>query len=305
MATERLAMHQAREILRQKLVLKRSHRAVMTAVGVSMGTVSGVVVRATALGLDWEAVEALDDDALEERLYGPRCTTRDVRPLPDAAALHVELRRPGVTLAAAARRVPASSTRAATATRSSASSTGPWLEQRGLDRCARTTWPATRCSSTTRGRSRAIVDVKTGERIEVELFVAVLGASNYTYAEATCTQRVPDFVASHGRAFEFFGGVPAAIVPDQLKSAVVTACRSTSPGCSARTRTWRSTTAPRSCPRGPASRATRRRSRSRSRSSSAGSSRAMRNQTFFSLDELNARIARAARRAQRPRDAAL
>src|SRR5262249_13726799 len=98
MATERLAMHQAREILRQKLTLKRSHREVVAALGVSMGTISSVVGRATALGLDWEAVEALDDETLEVRLYGPRVSTRQARPLPDPAALHVELRRPGVTL---------------------------------------------------------------------------------------------------------------------------------------------------------------------------------------------------------------
>jgi transposase len=59
----------------------------------------------------------------------------------------------------------------------------------------------------------------------VELFVAVLGASNYTYAEATRTQRVPDWIASHIRAFAFFGGVTAAVVCDQLKSGVVVPCR--------------------------------------------------------------------------------
>ena len=72
MATERLAMHDVREILRQKLTLKRSHREVVAALGVSMGVVSGVVTRAATLGLDWKAVEALDDEALEVRLYGPR-----------------------------------------------------------------------------------------------------------------------------------------------------------------------------------------------------------------------------------------
>jgi transposase len=75
------------------------------------------------------------------------------------------------------------------------------------------------------GKRPSIVDPKTGERTEVELFVAVLGASSYTYAEATLTQRVPDFIASHVRALEFFGGVPAALVPDQLKSAVTRADR--------------------------------------------------------------------------------
>jgi len=65
MATERLAMHQAREIIRQKLTLKRTHREVMAAVGVSMGTVSAVMSRALALGLDWEGIEALDDEELD------------------------------------------------------------------------------------------------------------------------------------------------------------------------------------------------------------------------------------------------
>jgi transposase len=63
------------------------------------------------------------------------------------------------------------------------------------------------------------------EVIEVELFIAVLGASNYTYAEATRTQRVPDFIGSHVRAFDFFGGVSRAVVPDNLKSAVTRVCR--------------------------------------------------------------------------------
>ena len=61
--------------------------------------------------------------------------------------------------------------------------------------------------------------------IEVELFVAVLGASNYTYAEATRTQQIPDWLASHQRAFQFFGGVTTAVVCDQLKSGVTLACR--------------------------------------------------------------------------------
>jgi transposase len=75
------------------------------------------------------------------------------------------------------------------------------------------------------GKKPHIVDPETGEVIEVELFVAVLGASNYTYAEATLTQRGPDFIASNVRALAFLGGVTAALVPDQLKSAVTVASR--------------------------------------------------------------------------------
>ena len=74
------------------------------------------------------------------------------------------------------------------------------------------------------GQRARLVDALTGEVIEVELFVAVLSASSHTYAEATYTQQVPDFIGSHVRAFEFFGGVARAMVPDNLKSGVTRAC---------------------------------------------------------------------------------
>jgi transposase len=75
------------------------------------------------------------------------------------------------------------------------------------------------------GKKPRIIDHETGEVTEVELFVAVLGASNYTYVEATHTQSSQDWIGSHARAFEFFGGVAASVVPDQLKSGVTEACR--------------------------------------------------------------------------------
>ncbi len=75
------------------------------------------------------------------------------------------------------------------------------------------------------GKKPKIVDPKTGERIEVELFVAVMGASNYTYAEVTATQQSADWIASHNRLVEYLGGAPGAFVPDQLKSGVTTASR--------------------------------------------------------------------------------
>jgi hypothetical protein len=150
MATERLAMHQAREILRQKLTLKRSHRDVMSAVGVSMGTVSGVTCRATALGLDWVAIEVLDDEALDVRLYGPRCTTRDTWPSPDAAAR---------TWAPTGRDAPApprylGGTPTATATRSSATCIARGFPSRTDDAAVHVT--GDRCSSITRERNRYV-----------------------------------------------------------------------------------------------------------------------------------------------------
>src|SRR5438067_10556252 len=98
MAAERLSMRQLKEILRQKLVLGRSHRLIAKSVGVSAGSVGGVVCRATAAGLDWKEIEALDDAALEARLYGSSVavTAGAERPRPDPAYIHTERSRPGV-----------------------------------------------------------------------------------------------------------------------------------------------------------------------------------------------------------------
>jgi len=70
------------------------------------------------------------------------------------------------------------------------------------------------------GKRIGIVDPATGEIQEAEIFVAVLGASNLTYAEATWTQQLPDWTGAHVRMFRFFGGVPKLLVPDDLKSGV-------------------------------------------------------------------------------------
>jgi transposase len=70
-----------------------------------------------------------------------------------------------------------------------------------------------------------IIDPNTGESRKAEIFVAVLGASTYTYAEATLTQSLPDWIGSHIRTFEFLGGVPCLLVPDNLRSGITKACR--------------------------------------------------------------------------------
>jgi transposase len=75
------------------------------------------------------------------------------------------------------------------------------------------------------GRRLPIVDASTGEIREAQVFVAVLGASNFTFAEATWSQSLPDWIGSHVRTFAFLGGVPKAIVPDNLRAAVNKACR--------------------------------------------------------------------------------
>ena len=99
MATPRLSMHKNREILRQKWALGRTHRDVAKSVGVSVGVVAKTLERAATAELDWEAVQALSDDALAVRLYGDAGDRpAPERPLPDFAELHIERQRKGVTL---------------------------------------------------------------------------------------------------------------------------------------------------------------------------------------------------------------
>ena len=221
MARERLSMRKTREILRQKWVLGRSHREVARSLGVSIGTVSLVLGRAEAKGLGWGEVEALADAELEGRIYGLAASA--TRALPDFAHVHAELRRPGVTLQLLHLEYL------------EAHPTGYGYTQfcqyykrwRGRQRLSmrQVHRAGEKLFVDYAGHKPTLVDPATGEVQEVELFVAALGALSLTYAEATPTQRSPDFLGSHVRTFEYLGGVPAILVPDQLKSGVTRACR--------------------------------------------------------------------------------
>jgi len=223
MATERLAMHRIKEILRQKLVLKRSHREVVASVGGSVGFVSGVVGRVAALGLTAAEIDGLDEVALEARLYGPSLAHASNRPLPDPAGMHIELKRSGVTLQLLHLEYLEKHPEGYRYTRY-CDAYREWLAKRSPT-MRQTHVAGDKMFVDYSGKRPQLVDATTGEVTDVEFYVAVLGASNYTFAEATFTQQVPDFIASTTRALTFFGGVPHAIVPDQLKSAVTLACR--------------------------------------------------------------------------------
>jgi transposase len=221
MATERLSMRNTREIIRQKWELGRSHRAISESAGVSVGAVSLALSRATAAGLTWGAVQGLDDAALEARLY-PSVEAEAARAEPDCVWIHRERRRVGVTLELLhheyLERHPGGLRYTAFCDRYRA-----WIGRRGLV-MRQVHVAGDKLFVDYSGKRARIVDAATGEVREVEIFVAALGASNLTYAEATRTQRGPDWIASHVRALEYFGGVPAALVPDQLKSGVTRSC---------------------------------------------------------------------------------
>ena len=226
MATERLSMHKTREILRQKWVLGRSHREVARSLGVSFGAVATVVGRAKLAGLaNFDEADRLGDPELEKCLYGTRSEPQAARerPLPDFGYLHTERRRPGVTLQLLhleyLERHPDGYRYSQFCERYRS-----WLRRQRVT-MRQVHRGGEKMFTDYAGKKPHIVNPRTGEITDVELFVAVLGASSYTFAEATLTQRSTDFIASHIRALEYFGGVPALLVPDQLKSAVTLPCR--------------------------------------------------------------------------------
>ena len=222
MATERLSMRRIREILRHKWAVGCSHREVAASLGVSVGAVSAAEQRARAAGLDWPSVEALDDEALEARLYGTTVAERR-RPLPDPVWIHTERKRPGVTLELLHHEY-LERHRDGYAYTQFCEHYRRWCRDRRLS-MRQVHHAGEKLFVDYAGKKPAIADPSTGEARDVELFVAVLGASNYTYAEATATQQIGDWIQAHVRAFEFLGGIPGAVVPDQLRSGVTRPCR--------------------------------------------------------------------------------
>ena len=217
-------MRKTREILRLKWVLGRSHREIANTLAIGVGTTSKIVARARLAKITcWSDVERLSELELELRMYPPPIPSGEQRPDPNLAAIHIELRRPGVTLRLLHEEYANSNPNAWGYTKY-VELYNAWAER--LKVTMRQVHKAgEKCFVDYSGAKPSITDATTGERVEVELFVAVMGASNYTFAEVTATQRSRDWIASHVRLVEFLGGTPRAIIPDQLKSGVVLASR--------------------------------------------------------------------------------
>jgi transposase len=218
-------MRSIKEIVRQRLLLNRSHRAIAKSVGVAVGTVGGTLSRCRAAGLldDVTRVESMREDELEALLYAKTTvSTRSVAE-PDCAHIHRELLRAGVTLLLL-------HSEYLEANGGGLGYTAFCARYRGWLKTSRVTLRQEHRAGEKlfvdySGKRPEIIDPATGEVTKVELFVAVLGASNFSYAEATLTQQGHDWIASHVRALKFMGGAPKAIVCDQLKSGVSKACR--------------------------------------------------------------------------------
>lgn len=218
-ATKRLSMRKAREILRLKLVRQMSHRDIGRSVGQSAGAVGKVVTQARLAGLtSWGAVQALEEKELESLLYAaPRASEQ--RPEPDPVWIHTERQKSrSVTLELLHLEYLEAHPRGYKYT-AFCNRYRSWLKKQQLS-MRQVHRAGEKMFVDYSGETARVQCPKTGEVRRAELFVAVLGASSLTYAEASWTQQLPDWTASHVRAAEFFGGVTQVWVPDQLRSGV-------------------------------------------------------------------------------------
>lgn len=215
-------MRSIKEILRLRYQSKLSHRNISNSTKIALSTVMDIIRRAESKGLSWPLPEDLDDAALEERLYFKTNPPKQ-KSLPDMEWIHQELKRKSVTL----QRL--------------------WLEYkenhpdglqysqfcqhyrnwRGkLDVVMRQNHRAgEKIFVDYAGQTMSVINSETGEVSQAQIFVAVLGASNYAFAKAYPSQELPYWIEAHVSAFKYFDGVSEILIPDNLKSGVTRPCR--------------------------------------------------------------------------------
>jgi transposase len=222
MPAERLSMRQIREVLRLCYGSKLPQRAIARSLGLSQGAVSGYLSRARAAGIVWPLAEDIDDARLEALLFPPPSgTPADQRPMPDWGWVHRELRRADVTLALLWEEYRIGAVDGFSYSwfcdlyRAWAGRLKPTMRQIHL--------AGEKLFVDFAGRTGEVIDPRTGEIRPVQIFVAVLGASNFTYAAAVWSQKLPDWIAAHVHAFSYFGGAARQTVSDNLKAGIIKA----------------------------------------------------------------------------------
>lgn len=221
MAAERLSVRKIREVLR--LASKDlTHRQIGRSLNISHNTAAGYLRRVAEAGLSVTEAAALDDTELMARLFPPAVPAGTARPLPEWSEIARELKRKGVTLLLLWLEYKAAHPDGYQYTQF-VSRFREW--QGSADVVLRQEHKAGEKGFVDyAGHTVPVVDGATGEIREAQVFVGALGASSYTYVEATESQSLPDWISSHVRMYAFFDGVPHVTVPDNLKTGVRHAC---------------------------------------------------------------------------------
>jgi len=217
-------MRKIREVLRLKWQNGCRNKQIATSCDIARSTVREYLWRAQEAGLSWPLDPELNESVLEDMLFPVKEAGSAIeRQMPSMEYLFRELKKKSVTLQLL------------------------WYEHKQTNPdgyqysqfCNLYRQWVKKLDVTLRQEHRAgeklfidyagqtvpIVDRNTGEITEAQIFVATLGASNYTFAKASLSQDLPSWIKSHVHAFEFFDGVTEILVPDNLKSGVTSPCR--------------------------------------------------------------------------------
>lgn len=225
MSAPPISMRKLKDVLRLKYEAGLSQRQIAAALRLSVGVVNKYVNAAKAAAITWPLSENQSDAQLRRQLFPPESPPSEpVYAQPDFAIIHQELKRKGITrqllweeYAEANRDNHYQFTQFCFYYRH-------WRARLKLS-MRQTHRAGEKMFVDYAGPTVPIVNPITGEMTEAQIFVSVLGASNYTYIEATYSQQLHDWIGSHVRAFDFFGGVVQLIIPDNLKSGVTKADR--------------------------------------------------------------------------------
>jgi transposase len=217
-------MRKIREVLRLKWITGSSARQIAKSCNIARSTVQEYLKRAEDSGLTWSTACELDDTALEDQLYPKSAPSALCRaPMPQMDYIHRELRRKGVTLQLLWYEYKQAHPNGYQYSffceqyRNWAKKLDPPLRQKHL--------AGEKMFVDFAGQTMDIIDAATGEISKAHIFIATLGASNYTYAEAVASENLPCWIKAHIHTFEYFGGVPQIVVPDNLKTGVTNPCR--------------------------------------------------------------------------------
>jgi transposase len=222
---DRLSMRKIKEVLRLKYELGLSNREISRSCSIPHSSVANYLRRARAAAISWPLPESLDEVALEKRLF----PEESFRPIaggdqPDFAGVHQELRQnKHVTLQLLWEEYQQTHPEGYQYSRF-CELYRQWSKK--LDPTLRQEYHAgEKLFVDFAGDTLPITNPQTGEVTPASLFVAVLGASNYTYAELTPNQQLPHWIGAQRRAFEFIQGITELVIPDNTRTAVQRACR--------------------------------------------------------------------------------
>lgn len=215
-------MRKIKEIFRQHHN-KRSYRDIASSLNVGISTISEYLSRAKKIGLEWPFPEDLSEEELYNKLFNPVDKKLVQRPLPEWEDVHRELRKKGMTLQLLWREYKdihpngLGYTQFCSHYRRYVKKISPVMRQKHK--------AGEKTFVDYAGMKMPWINPLTGELHEAEIFVGSLGASQYTYVEATATQQLPDWIQSHINMWGYFGGVSEIAVPDNLRSGVAKAHR--------------------------------------------------------------------------------